>query len=121
MSRLIGINHVALAVGDLEAALAFYGRIFEFELRGRADGMAFIDMGDQFLALAEAQADAPDGKRHFGLVVDDRTGVRERAAAAGATILDGPGLEIRDPWATASRWWNTEPFSSPRRQPSCGP
>lgn len=97
-ARLVGINHVALEVGDLDAALDFYGRIFTFELRGRVDGMAFIDLGDQFLALAEGDAQATDRKRHFGLVVDDRSGVRERAAAAGATFVDGPGLELRDPW-----------------------
>lgn len=96
--RLVGINHVALEVGDLEAALAFYRRLFAFELRGRAAGMVFIDMGDQFLALAEGRSQAPDEHRHFGLVVDDRSGLRERAEAAGATILDGPGLEILDPW-----------------------
>lgn len=98
MSRLVGLNHIALEVGDLEAALTFYGSIFEFELRGRAEGMAFIDMGDQFLALAEGRSQAPDEQRHVGLVVDDRTGIRERAEAAGGVILDGPGLEIRDPW-----------------------
>ena len=98
MSRLVGINHVALEVGDLEAALAFYGAIFEFELRGRGERMAFIDMGDQFLALAEGVSQEIDQKRHFGLVVDDREGVRERAIVAGAEILNGPGLELRDPW-----------------------
>jgi predicted enzyme related to lactoylglutathione lyase len=97
-ARLVGINHVALEVGDLEAALAFYRRLFDFELRGRGQGMAFIDMGDQFLALAEGSSHAPDEKRHFGLVVDDRSGLQARAEAAGATILDGPGLEIADPW-----------------------
>ncbi len=96
--RLLGINHVALEVGDLEAALVFYRRLFDFELRGRHEGMAFIDMGDQFLALSEGRTQAPDEMRHFGLVVDDRSGLRERAEKAGATIMDGPGLEIRDPW-----------------------
>ncbi|NPD69022.1 VOC family protein (plasmid) [Lichenicola cladoniae] len=98
MTKLVGINHVALEVGDLDAALAFYGRLFDFELRGRASQMAFIDMGDQFLALAEGGSRRPDDKRHFGLVVDDLTGLRERAEAANALILDGPGFEICDPW-----------------------
>lgn len=96
--RLLGINHIALEVRDLEAALAFYRRLFEFELRGGHEGMAFLDMGDQFLALCEGRTQAPDEQRHFGLVVDDRSGLRERAEAAGAAILNGPGLEIRDPW-----------------------
>src|SRR5438046_9027527 len=74
--RLVGINHVALEVGDLEAALEFYGRIFDLELRGREPGMAFISMGDQFIALADGRAQAPDDGRHFGLVLDDKEAVR---------------------------------------------
>jgi catechol 2,3-dioxygenase-like lactoylglutathione lyase family enzyme len=96
--RLVGINHVALEVGDIEAALDFYGRIFDFELRGRSDGHAFIDMGDQFLALAEGRTQAPDAGRHFGLVVDDRSAVRELALAAGAELVAGRFLDFRDPW-----------------------
>jgi lactoylglutathione lyase len=96
--RLIGINHVALEVGDLEQALEFYGRIFEFELRGRSPGMAFLDMGDQFIALAEGRDQAPDDGRHFGLVVDDREAVRAALADAGAEVLGGRGLDFRDPW-----------------------
>ncbi len=96
--RLVGINHVVLEVGDVEAALAFYGRIFAFELRGRAPGHAFIDMGDQFLALTEGRAQAPDDARHFGLVVDDRARVRDLAEAAGAKLLEGSFLDFLDPW-----------------------
>lgn len=96
--RLIGINHVALEVGSIDEALAFYGALFEFRLRGRAPGMAFIDMGDQFLALSEGRSQAPDTDRHFGIVVDDRSSVRELAVAAGARMVDGKGLEILDPW-----------------------
>ena len=97
-AKLVGVNHVALEVGDLEAALTFYGRIFDFELRGRAPGMAFIDMGDQFLALSEGRRQGPDEGRHFGLVVDDRQSVRAAAEAAGARILPGHGLDFLDPW-----------------------
>ncbi|HST75481.1 MAG TPA: VOC family protein [Acetobacteraceae bacterium] len=96
--RLVGINHVALEVGDIEHALMFYGRIFSFELRGRGDKSAFLDMGDQFLALMEGRSQAPDGTRHFGLVVDDRSRVRDLAKAAGAKMLDGPFLDFLDPW-----------------------
>ena len=96
--RLVGINHVALEVGDLDAALAFYGAIFRFELRGRVPGMAFLDMGDQFLALSEGRSGGPDKGRHFGLVVDDRSHLRELAEAAGAAFPEGKGLELRDPW-----------------------
>ena len=98
VARLVGINHLVLEVADLEAALAFYDRIFDFELRGRVPHMAFLDMGDQFLVLAEvAEPDGPDAERHFGLVVDDRDAVRRRLEKAGADILSGRGLDFRDP------------------------
>lgn len=97
-ARAIGINHVALEVGDIEAALAFYGAIFDFTLRGRGERMAFIDLGDQFIALSEGRSQPRDDHRHFGLVVDDRSGVRAALEAAGAEILPGRGLDFRDPW-----------------------
>jgi catechol-2,3-dioxygenase len=96
--RMVGINHIALEVGDIEEALAFYARIFTFELRGRGRGAAFIDMGDQFIALMEGRSQSADDHRHFGLVVDDRSHVRELAEAAGATILEGGFLDFLDPW-----------------------
>jgi lactoylglutathione lyase len=98
MARLVGINHVVLEVDDLEDALAFYGRVFELEFRGRLRGMAFLDMGDQFLVLAGGRTQPPDGSRHFGLVVDDRDEVRRLLEQAGVEILPGPGLDFRDPW-----------------------
>jgi catechol 2,3-dioxygenase-like lactoylglutathione lyase family enzyme len=96
--RLVGINHVALEVGDLEEALEWYGRIFDFELRGREPGMAFVDMGDQFIAFSEGRTQQPDGHRHFGLVVDDKEAAREALQGAGADIRPGRGLNFRDPW-----------------------
>ena len=98
LPRLVGINHVALEVGDIEEALAFYEKIFRFTLRGRGKGQAFIDMGDQFLALMEEKSPHADRQRHFGLVVDDRAEVRELAKAAGARLIDGPFLDFLDPW-----------------------
>ena len=95
-TRLVGINHVALEVGDIEEALAFYGRIFELELRGRMRGAAFIDMGDQFIALMEGPGQPPDRARHFGLVVDDKKAVREALEAAGVPIVSGPFLDFLD-------------------------
>ncbi len=92
------MNHVALEVGDIDAALAFYGQIFEFELRGRGPRMAFIDMGDQFIALAAGRTQEPDRHRHLGLVVDDRDAVRRSLEDAGVEILPGRGLDFRDPW-----------------------
>jgi catechol 2,3-dioxygenase-like lactoylglutathione lyase family enzyme len=96
--NLVGINHVALEVGDVEQALAFYGRIFAFTLRGRSEHQAFIDLGDQFLALMQTAEPHSDRHRHFGIVVDDRTAVRTLAEAAGAKMLEGPFLDFLDPW-----------------------
>ena len=94
----MGINHVALEVGDIDEALAFYGRLFELTLRGRSHGMAFVDMGDQFLALSRGRTQPPDEHRHFGLVVDDKDATRRALEAAGVEILRGRGLDFRDPW-----------------------
>ncbi len=96
--RLLGINHVALEVGDLDAALDFYGSIFDFELRGRVPGMAFLEMGDQFIAIAEGRSQGADDGRHFGLVVDDKQAARAALEAAGAELLPGRGLDFLDPW-----------------------
>jgi catechol 2,3-dioxygenase-like lactoylglutathione lyase family enzyme len=102
--RLVGLNHVALEVGDVEEALRFYASIFAFDLRGSHEDdqgrmdMAFIDMGDQFLALSGGRTQAPDTGRHFGLVVDDRSEVMARARAAGAKILAERDFNFLDPW-----------------------
>jgi lactoylglutathione lyase len=98
VSRLVGINHIALEVGDVDQALEWYGRIFELELRGHLGRMAFIDIGDQFIALSQGRAQPPDTHRHFGLVVDDKEAARKALEAAGAEILPGRGLDFRDPW-----------------------
>jgi catechol 2,3-dioxygenase-like lactoylglutathione lyase family enzyme len=97
-TRLVGINHVALEVGDIDEALEFYGRLFQVELRGRSKTMAFIDMGDQFIALAAGRRQPKDDDRHFGLVVDDRAPLRRALEEAGAEILPGRGLDFLDPW-----------------------
>jgi lactoylglutathione lyase len=96
--RLVGINHVALEVGDLDEALAFYGRIFEIDRVDREPGMAFIDMGDQFIALSEGDPGARDRARHFGLVVDDKPAVRAALEEAGVEVSPGRRLNFRDPW-----------------------
>ena len=99
MARLVGINHVALEVGDLDEALAWYGRFFELELRGRiASQMAFVDMGDQFLALARDETPHVDRERHFGLVVDDKAAVRAALEEAGVELTRAPNCSFRDPW-----------------------
>lgn len=97
-SRLVGMNHIALEVGSIKEALDFYGALFDFELRGRTDTMAFIDMGDQFIALSEGRDQKPDGHRHFGLVVDQRQTVRDQLQEMNAEILDTSGLDFVDPW-----------------------
>jgi lactoylglutathione lyase len=97
--RLVGMNHVALEVGDVDEALAWYGRIFAIELRGRAGRrMAFVDLGDQFLALSAPRAQGRDDGRHFGLVVDDKEAVRRALDEVGAEIVPTRGLRFVDPW-----------------------
>ena len=96
--RLVGMNHIALEVGDIEEALAFYGKIFDFTLRSKSKGAAFIDMGDQFINLMATTKTHEDDGRHFGLVVDDRSAVRELVKAAGGKLLPGPFLDFLDPW-----------------------
>jgi catechol-2,3-dioxygenase len=99
MARLVGINHVALEVGDVEDALRWYGRFFEFELRGRGGGrMAFIDIGDQFIALAAGRTQPDDRARHFGLVVDDKEAVRAAMQQAGIGVQSSGSLDFHDPW-----------------------
>jgi catechol 2,3-dioxygenase-like lactoylglutathione lyase family enzyme len=112
--RLIGINHVAIEVGDIDEALAWYGQIFDFTLRARHERNAFIDMGDQFINLTLVRATRREGperrgnerrrnerraeRRHIGFVIDDRTSVKARAEAAGAVMVEGPFLDFLDPW-----------------------
>jgi len=100
--RLVGINHVAIEVADIDAALEFYGKIFAFTLRGHNERNAFIDIGDQFINLTRetARGSMQDEveRRHIGIVVDDRSSVRARAEAAGARLLPGPFLDFLDPW-----------------------
>jgi catechol 2,3-dioxygenase-like lactoylglutathione lyase family enzyme len=96
---LVGINHVALEVGSIDEALAFWERLFgPLTLRGRSASMAFVDLGDQFVALMRAAGDAPDVHRHVGIVVDDKEAVRDTAVAAGIDVSRPPSLDLRDPW-----------------------
>jgi predicted enzyme related to lactoylglutathione lyase len=97
-ARAMGVNHVALEVGDIDEALAFYGRLLEFKLRGKSESAAFIDLGDQFLALQKGRRQPSDDGRHFGLVVDDKEAVRNALAAAGVKVLPGRFLDFLDPW-----------------------
>jgi predicted enzyme related to lactoylglutathione lyase len=96
--RLVGINHVALEVGDIDAALEFYGSLFDIALRGRGPAMAFIDMGDQFIALSRGRNQPPDEQRHFGLVVDDREAVRRTLSERGIEVAPEGSVDFSDPW-----------------------
>jgi len=96
-ARALGVNHVVLEVGDLDQALEFYGKLFEFTLRGRSEHNAFIDLGDQFIQLTLGRTQVPDTKRHFGLVVDDREAVRRAMERNGIQSIN-ERLNILDPW-----------------------
>jgi lactoylglutathione lyase len=97
-ARAVGFNHVAIEVADIDEALAFYGRLFDFKLRAKSKDMAFIDLGDQFLALQKGRNQPPDDGRHFGLVVDDKDAVRRALANTGVEVLPGSFLDFFDPW-----------------------
>ena len=95
-ARAIGFNHVALEVEDIDAALAFYGQLFDFEIQSKNDNIAFIYMGDQFLNFTKGRRQAPDDERHLGLVVDDKEAVRQK--------LEELGIEIRATDSTGRVW-----------------
>ena len=118
--RAIGFNHVALEVGDIEEALAFYGRLFDFRLRSKSDSMAFIDLGDQFIALQKGRKQPPDEGRHFGLVVDDRRWHAKRCLTRALKLCRDRFSTSSTPGATASRSLDTTTFNSPKRRTYCG-
>lgn len=97
-ARAVGINHVALEVGDIDEALEFYGQFLEFSLRGKSETMAFIDLGDQFIALAKVDAQPKDNDRHFGLVVDSKETVGARLNELGIEIVSDRFMDFYDPW-----------------------
>jgi catechol 2,3-dioxygenase-like lactoylglutathione lyase family enzyme len=97
-ARAVGINHVALEVGDIDEALAFYGRFLDFTLRSKGETMAVIDLGDQFIALSEVPEQQRDRKRHFGLVVDDKDAVRQAIEEMGVEVVSERFLDFMDPW-----------------------
>jgi predicted enzyme related to lactoylglutathione lyase len=101
VARAVGINHLALEVDSIDEALAFYGRLFELELRSRMHGMAFVDLGDQFIGLSEGREAGPDRHRHFGLVVDDKEAVRRALLEAGVDVSPSGRLNFRDPWGNS--------------------
>ena len=131
MPKLVGINHVALEVGDIDEALEWYGKIFDLALRGRmGNAMAFVDMGDQFIALSRGRTQPPDLQRHFGLVVDDKEAVREALVAAGVPVPAPPGntpttmraitvMAITAPGVTRVTATTASTRTATSRRPSC--
>ena len=101
MARALGVNHVALEVDSVDAALDWWSRFFDFELRGRRPTMAWIDLGDQFIALSEPRTQPPDEGRHIGLVVDDKEAVRAALRDAGLSVAESGSLRFRDPWGNS--------------------
>ena len=118
-ARAVGLNHVALEVGDIEEARAFYGQLFDFKLRGKSGTSAFIDLGDQFLALQKGRTQPADDGRHFGLVVDDKDAIRKALADAGINRCRGRFSTFSSRGAIASRLSATRTYNSPRRQTCC--
>ena len=94
----IGINHVALEVGNIAEALAFYGRILNFTITSQSENAAFIYFGDQFINFAQGRTQGPDEKRHFGIAVDDKELVRDTLIEMDVTLLGGRFLDFLDPW-----------------------
>lgn len=97
-ARAIGINHVALEVGDIDEALEFYGSFLDFELRSRSEDAVFIDLGDQFMNFSKGRRQAADDERHFGLVVDNRQLILNALEVMGVELLPGPFKDFLDPW-----------------------
>ena len=97
-AKAVGINHVALEVDDVDEALAFYGRFLDFEVTSRNEDIAFIYFGDQFINFSQGRKQAPDDRRHVGLVVDDKEAVRQRLDELGINVLPGRFLDFLDPW-----------------------
>ncbi len=97
-ARAVGINHVALEVGNIDEALEFYGSFIEFEIESRSDKAAFIYFGDQFINFSLGRTQGPDENRHFGIAVDDKDLARRTLEGMGITFLDGRFLDFLDPW-----------------------
>ena len=97
-ARAVGINHVALEVGDIDEALDFYGGFLDFEIRSHSENAAFIYFGDQFINFAKGRSQEPDDKRHFGIAVDDKELVRRTLLEMGVELLGGRFLDFLDPW-----------------------
>ena len=97
-AKAVGINHVALEVGDIDQALTFYGRFLDFEIQSSSETAAFIYFGDQFINFSKGRTQAPDENRHFGIAVDNKELARQILEGMGVTFLDGRFMDFLDPW-----------------------
>ena len=97
-AHAIGINHVAIEVGDVAAAIEFYGRFLDFQVEEQNDGMAIVYFGDQFINFIRNTDRTPDQMRHFGIAVDDKPLARSTLEAMGVQLLDSRFLDFLDPW-----------------------
>lgn len=97
-AKAVGINHVALEVGDIDEALTFYDRFLDFEIHSRSDTIAFIYFGDQFINFSKGRTQLPDENRHFGIAVDNKELARQTLEGMGVTFLDGRFMDFLDPW-----------------------
>jgi len=94
----IGINHIALEVGNIAEALAFYGSFLNFTITSQSEDAAFIYFGDQFINFSKGRTQTPDEKRHFGIAVDDKELVRNTLTKMDVALLGGRFLDFLDPW-----------------------
>jgi len=97
-AHAVGINHVALEVGDIREALDFYGRFLSFTVEEVTDEMAIVYFGDQFINFIRNPDRRPDTMRHFGIAVDDKPLARRTLEAMGVPLLDSRFLDFLDPW-----------------------
>lgn len=97
-AHAVGINHVAIEVGDIGEALEFYGRFLDFTVEEETPDMAIIYFGDQIINFIRNADRRPDTMRHFGIAVDDKALVRKRLETMGVKLIDSRFLDFLDPW-----------------------
>ena len=97
-ARPVGINHIALEVGDIREALDFYRGFLDFEVSFENEKAAFIYFGDQFINFMTGRRQGPDEGRHFGIAVDDKPLAIERLKEMGVELLDTRFTDFLDPW-----------------------
>ena len=97
-ARPVGINHIALEVGDIAEAMAFYKGFLDFEIAWQSSDTAFVYFGDQFINFMTPRRQGPDEGRHFGIAVDDKQAAIARLEDMGVELLPGRFTDFLDPW-----------------------